>query len=98
MESDIREGGVSGKGRLVDVTYGCVWACLGVVGYRLGGVSGKGRHRDVWVCIRERDKDRAEWGGLTLLHFDPKSDRKNPTARGFLFLNLPKITKKHFFL
>ena len=42
-------GGVSSKGRHVDVTCGCVWGCLGVVGYRLGGVSGKGRHRDVCV-------------------------------------------------
>ena len=43
------EGDVSGKGRPVDVTCGCVWGCLGVVGYKLGGVSGKGRHRDVCV-------------------------------------------------
>ena len=45
LGSDIREGGVSGKGRHVDVTYGC----LAVVGYRLGSVSGKGKHRDVCV-------------------------------------------------
>ena len=56
LGSDIREGGVSGKGRPMDVTCGCVWGCLGVVGYRLGGVSGKGRHRD--VCERERERQR----------------------------------------
>ena len=56
LGSDIRERVVSGKGRLVDVTCVCVWGCLGVVGYRLGGVSGKGRHRDVCVCVRERER------------------------------------------
>ena len=54
--SDIREGGVSGKGRPVNVSRRFVWGCLGVVGYRLGGVSGKGRHRDVCVCERERQR------------------------------------------
>ena len=29
--------------------------------------------------------------------FRSKIRRKNPTARGFLFLNLPKITRIHFF-
>ena len=33
--------GVSCKRRPVDMIYGCVWGCLGVVGYRLGCVSGK---------------------------------------------------------
>ena len=40
------------------MTYGCVWGCLGVIGYRLGGVSGKGIHREVCVCVRETN---IEW-------------------------------------
>ena len=63
MGSDIREGGVSGKGRPVDVSSGFVSPCLGVVGYRLGGVSCKRRHRDMCVCVRERERDKDRVGG-----------------------------------
>ena len=56
LGSDIRERVVSSKERHVDMAYGCVWGCVGVVGYRLGGVSGKGIHRD--VCVSDT---KIEW-------------------------------------